>query len=423
MTENNRTQTLLDATGGIREEYIEEAAAYRRSRPVWAAFAAVAAVLAILIGVAVQRQPETPKIDPIAFFAIRAYAVDGTVATLEKAGDSSDLTAGESDLFPGKKVYTLDISLSNADGSGVDLSNYRFECYHRGNYLEPGESDEYISITWLEEDDFYGYRITGWCEEVEYVDITIRDHSGMIMYQKSMFIKLAEEYSVDVYTAYSYEKDLSTQALIEKLFDTGQRYYINTMAVSTAGERYEILVSQCGGFAELEQRKDAASLLLQRWVLEMEERKNPVSSLDCSGMYGLLLAQDAHWNNLTEEELAVVESYDLDRFSETMRDPSVHWERATYAIYMMDDYKPEYNLLVEYEDRAQQKSDYLFVSRCNVGLGAESRTIGWTIRIDVEEPTVLRFTVVDGEDNIIRQERIVITPTENGYLLVTELNT
>ena len=423
MTERKRIQTLLDATGGIREEYIEEAAAYRRSRPVWVAFAAVAAVLAILIGVAVQRQPETPRIDPIAFFAIRAYAVDGTVATLEKAGDSSDLTAGESDLFPGKKVYTLDISLSNADGSGVDLSNYRFECYHRGKYLEPGQSDEQISVTWLEEDGFFGYRITGWCASAEYVDVTIRDHSGMILYQKSMFIKLAEEYSVDVYTAYAYEKDLSTQVLIEKLFDTGQRYYINTMAACTSGEQYEILVSQCGGFAELEQRKDAASLLLQRWVLEMEEMKNPVSSLDCSGMYGLLLAQDAYWNNLTEEELAVIESYDLDRFSETMRDPNIHWERTTYLIYMMDDYKPEYNLRVEYEDRTQQESDYLFVSRVNMGLGEECRTIGWSIRIYVEQPTVLCFTVVDGENNEILQKRILVTPTENGYLLVTELDT
>ncbi len=425
MTKEMR-KTLLDATAGIRDEYIEEAAGAQvvMKRPVWVRLAAAAAALALLVGLGTWLHPkENGTREYLPVFAIRAYAQDGTVAALESAGDSGHLVAGESEQFPGKKVYTLDISLTNADGSEVDLSNYRFECYHRGAYLKPGQSDEQISVTWLEEDGFYGYRITGWCDVVEYVDVTLRDHSGMILYQKSMFVKFAEEYTVNVYTAYAYEKDLSTQALLEKLFDTGQRYYINTMAVSAPSEQYEILVSQCGGFAELEQRPDAASLLLQRWVQKMEASEVKPSSVEGSGWTGLLLAQDVYWNNLSEEERALIESYGLDRHTEALRDPSVHWERATYTIYMKDEYKPEYTLRVEYEGRTQQESDYLFVSKVNMGLGAENRTIGWNIRIYVEEPTVLRFAVVDEEDNVIRQKRILVTPTENGYLLITELGT
>lgn len=413
-------RALLDATAGIREEYIEEAAASRQSRPLWAAFAAAAAVLAILLGVALQRQSVVGS-EPVPFFAIRAYAQDGTKATLERAGDSIELTAGESGLFPGRAVYTLDVSLTGADGSRVDLSDYQFECFHRGSYLQPGQSDEYISITWLEEDGFYGYRIVGWCETPEYVDITIRDQSGLILYQKSMLIEFAEQYSVDVYTDYVYEKDISTDALIEKLFDTGQRYSIKTAFASTNYVEYQILRDQCGGFTELEQRPDAASLLLQRWVREMEASDKQYISVEGSGMIGLVLAQDAHWNNLAQEELALIESYGLVRNTESALDPSVHWERTTYAIYLMEDYRPEYDLTVDYEGKSEQ-NDYCVISKCAMGVGTESRIIGWNVRIWFDEPTVVTFTVTDGENNVIRQERVLFTPTENGVWIVTPLD-
>ncbi|MBR4972371.1 MAG: hypothetical protein IKY59_05315 [Oscillospiraceae bacterium] len=424
MTDKNRTHILLDATDGIREEYIEEAAAYRRARPAWVPFAAVAAVLAILLGVALQYQGTDNSSDPVPFFAIRAYAQDGTKATLERAGDSSNLTAGENDLFPGKKVYTLDISLTNENNNRVDLSNYVFECFHRGSYLQPGQSDEQIGITLLEEDDFYGYRIVGWCETAEYVSITIRDRSGLILYQKSMrIIKYAEEYTVDIYTSYAYEKDISTQALMEKLFDSGQRYSIKTGIASTNYVEYQVLKTECGGFAELEQRPDAASLLLQRWVQKMEESENKYLSVEGSGLIGLVLSQDAHWNNLTEEELALIESYGISRRSDWQLPDDVHWERTSYAIYMMDDYKPEYTLTVDYEDKTQKdEDDYLFISKLFMDNGAEYNVIGWNIRIWFDEPKVLIFTVTDGENNVIRQERVLFTPTEDGTWIVTPLD-
>jgi hypothetical protein len=46
-----RKKLLLDATAGIREEYIEEAAAPRpRKQPLWMKLTAAAAVLALVIG-------------------------------------------------------------------------------------------------------------------------------------------------------------------------------------------------------------------------------------------------------------------------------------------------------------------------------------------------------------------------------------
>lgn len=423
MTDKNRTQILLDATGGIREEYIEEAAAYRRARPAWVPFAAVAAVLAILLGVALQYQGTDNSSDPVPFFAIRAYAQDGTKATLERAGDSSDLTAGESDLFPGKKVFTLDISLTNAYGNRVDLDEYSFECFHRGNYLQPGQSDEQISITWLEEDHFYGYRIVGWCDTPEYVSITIRDRSGLILYQKSMLVELVDQYRVDVYTAYAYEKDVSTQELMKKTFDSGQRYTIKTNLASSNYEEYHILKTECGGFAELEQRKDAASLLLQRWIAHMEATNKKYTSVEGSGLIGMVLAQDAHWNNLTEEELALIESFGVERRSDWQRPDDVHWEYTTYAIFMMDDYKPEYILTVTYDDETQKgENDHLYISKVSMGFGAENRIIGWNIRIWFDEPKVLIFTVTDEENNVIRQERVLFTPTEDGTWIITPMD-
>lgn len=420
MTKETR-KVLLDATAGIREGYIEEAAGAQvvMKRSVWVRLAAAAAVLALLVGVGTWLYPkENGSREYLPVFAIRAYAQDGTVAALESAGDSGHLVAGESEQFPGKKVFTLDISMTNADGSCVDMAAYQFTCYHRGAELQPGQSNDQIAVIWLEEDGFYGYRIVGWCDAAEYVDITIRDNDGIIVYQKSMVIKASEEYSVFIYTSYTYEKDITTQALLDKIFDAKQRYFINTMTVDTAAEMYQILVSQCGGFAELEQRPDAASLLMQFFI---DMKTNP-GSVEDSVYVGLVLTQDVYWNQLSEEQQALLESYGLSRHSESVRDPNIHWERVTYAIYMMEDYKPEYNLRVEYEDRTQQESDYLFVSKCSMGLGAENRTIGWTIRIYVEEPTVLRLTVVDGENNEILQRRILVTPTENGYLLVTNLD-
>ena len=423
MNEQERRKILLDATDGIREEYIEEAADFRRTRPVCVAFAAVAAVLAILLGVALQRQPADNGSDPVPFFAIRAYAQDGTKATLESAGDSSDLTAGKSDLFPGKKTYTLDISLTNEDGSRIDLTNYRFECFHHGAYLQPGQSDEYISITPLEEDGFYGYRITGWCDLPDYLDITVRDHNDLILYQKSMLVKFGEQYMVDVYTAYAYEKDLSTEALMVKMFDTGQQYEYKTMYASTLYVAYNSLFRFCGGFAELEQRPDAASLLLQRWVREIEASEYQYASVESSGLIGLVLSQDAHWNNLTEEELALIESYGVYRRTDWQLPDDTNWERVTYAIYMMDDYRPEYKLTVSYDDKTQKdEDDYLRVSKCSMGFGTENRIIGWNIRIWFAEAKVLIFTVTDGENNVIRQERVLFTPTENGTWIVTPQN-
>ena len=447
MTENKNPKILLDATSGIKEEYIEEAAAFRRARPAWVSFAAVAAVLAILLGVAVKWQLTSPIIgsmpptsgpdlptggfvppvsEPVTLFALRAFAQDGTLAALENPGDSSKLAAQTNVLFPGKEVFTLDISLSNADGKRVDPVDYNVECFHRGSYLQPGQSSEYISIVWLEKDDFCGYRIVGWCEMPEYVDITIRDHSGLILYQKSMLIEFSEQYSASVYTSYVYEKDLPTQALIEKLFYTEQEYDMkaNLLVMPYEDEEYQHLLSRCGGFAELEQRSDAASVLLQ-CLVEMIER-GPVAhpAVEYYGVLGWVLSLDVYWEKLTEEELALIESYGLTRKGEP-RDPAAfqQWEKFHHQVLLGDKYKPEYTLTVDYEGRTEQhQKEHLLIGKAGMGSGAEWRIIGWAIYGWFEKPTVLTLTVMDGEGNAVYQQRVLITPTEEGRQIVTGLD-
>lgn len=409
---------LLDATAGIREEYIEAAATTTaKSSPRWVRFAAAAAALALLLSGGLLLWPDNrPQAEYTPFFAIRAYAQDGTEATLDRAGDTAPIAVTQSDLFPGKEVYVLDISLTDAQGNRLDLEGSTFQCRHNGKLMEPGMTDEQISISWLENDDFYGYRIVGWCEKWDYIDITIRSKDGMILHQKTVRIEFDGQYCVDVYTSYTYEPNLTTEELIAKLFDTGQRYAAHTSIASSPYVEYRALVNHCGGFAELEERADAASLLLQRWLREMDKAEHTYTSLEYSGRLGLILSQDAYWNKLTDEEIALVEYRVVTRQEYESYTPFPGKQTFSYEISMEGSYTQRNQLSIDYEGATEQDLAAHF-SIINILSAAEAETAfhGWEIIGWVEEPTELTLTVTNKAGTIIRQVVLFVTPTETGY--------
>lgn len=419
MTDKNRTQILLDATEGIREEYIEEAAACRRSRPAWVAVAAAAAVLALVMGLAAWLRDTEPSAGQIPFFAIRAYAQDGSLATLESAGDSSNLAAGESDRFPGKQTYTLEIYLTNEDRSRVDLSDYQFRCFHKGRYLEPGDSDDLLSITLLEENGIYGYRIIGWCEDYDLLDISVRDKDGMILYQKSMRIDYNWQYSTKVFTSYNYDEGLTTEELIAKILDSGQDYSRTELLSSSIVPSYSAYANQYGGFRELEKREDAASLLLQRWLKEMEVKKDMLQyyvSVDNTGLLGNMLAQDVYWDQLSEAERQQIEQVGLRRwFSEPFS--FFPGKKVFQYDIVVDGAHTDYDRLdIDWSGRTDEtQREHIITLITMSAAGVQDPYHGWEIIGWFDEPTRMTLTVTNQDGVVIRRDVILITPTEDGY--------
>ena len=419
MMDETKIKSWMEATGGIREEYVEEAALPRQKRRIWPRLLSAAAVLALVIGMTVAMWPKKQGDDiPIPFFAVRAYAEDGTEATLVSAGDTIDITASETDLFPGRQIYTLDVSLGQVLSQEEALENCTFELRHNGVTLGPGESDEELRIDWHTEDGFSGYRIVGWCEEYDYLDITIRDKNGLIMHQKTMRIDFEGEYTVKVYTSYTYEEGLTTEQLIAKLFDTGQEYWLHTAIASTPYVEYRALVTQCGGFAELEQRSDAASFLLERWVREMETAEHAFTKLEYSGRIGLMLSQDVYWNRLTAEEKALIKSYGCSREEKFHGSLSVFPGKQTFSYELIMDGRDTsgHRLSVDYPGKTEQGKDaHITIFYIMSVTTAENPVHGWGITGWFDEPTELILAVTDRDGNLVRQEHLMITPHKDGY--------
>lgn len=421
MTKEEKTKALLDATAGIREEYIEEAAAPQlRKRPLWTKLAAAAAVLVILVGLAVQLWPATPDATPVPFFVIQAYAADGSAATLSKVGDTSKLQTGTSDLFPGKEVYILDVLFADAAGNRLDLTGSDFLCFHRGKNLQPGQSDEQISISWVEVDGLSGYRIVGWCEDFDLLDITIRDTDNRILHQKELRIDFDGQYHVNVLFSYNYEPHLTTEQLITKLFDSGQTYS-SLMLASSPSAAYSFLRGY-GGFVELEQREDAASLLLERWVRQMEEDPKNWASVQGSGLIGLVLSQTPHWRNLTEEELALIADYGVSR---GYPEPEENYYFPGHRIFVyeleLEEHEPRGCVLeISYCGKTIRSGEWhandehfnirnIFWSELLPEDVCAWSIVGW-----FDEPTKITLSVYDGEE-LIRQEVLLIIPSEDRY--------
>ena len=201
--------------------------------------------------------------------------------------------------------------------------------------LRPGEAYENIHIQWVEEPGLYGYRITGWCKNSDGFDLVIRDDNGIILYQKSVWITFEDTYSVKVHTSYAYEAGLSTEELMAKIFDPRQDYFHHTKFSSSYPVSYDWYRDGLGGFRELEQRSDAATLLLQQWLAEMEQAQPPFPfvSVDTSGLTGYLLAQDVYWDQLSPQQIAQIESYGLRRkFSSKVSNNQYHNSGEQYSL-------------------------------------------------------------------------------------------
>ncbi len=420
MTKEEKTKALLDATAGIREEYIEEAAAAEVLRKTWRRVAAIAAVLALVIGGMLLYHPgEKPEKPAIPVFGLRAYAEDGVMVKLESVGDSCDLDSGESPLFPGKQTFTLEIYMLHNDGSKVDLKDYKLLCFHRGRIVEPGDSDGYLGVMLLEEGGLYGYRIVGWCEEgdVEYLEISVQNKDGVIIYQRNMQIDNAFGYKTTVYTAYDYTIGISTEELIDHILS--QDYSRSEMLSSNFPISYGTYAYQYGGFQELELREDAASLLLQRWLQEMEAKKDELQrypSVDSTGLLGVMLAQDVYWNRLSEEEIQQIEQFGLRRW---YREPFSFFpgkDLFKYEIVVDGEHTIYDRLNIDWPGRTDENQrEHVMILNTMSAAGMKNPFHGWTITGWFDEPTKMTLTVTDKDGNVIRRDVIVISPIVEGY--------
>lgn len=420
MTSEKRTQLLLDATAGIQEEYIEEAAAKQPSRQPWHWIAATAAVLALVIGgLLLLRQDEAPDGTVLPLFAVRAYAQGDSLAILESVGDSCNLASGESYLFPGKQTFMLEIYITNLDGSKVNPQKYRLLCRHEGRYLEPGDSDDSLIVMLMEEEGYYGFRIIGWCDNSTVVDITVRDEDDRIIYQRNMWIDYDFGYTTKVYNAYQYVVGVSTETLIDQILS--QDYHDVEIFSSNIVPRYSSYADYYGGFRELELREDAPSLLLQRWLEDMETKKDKLQyyvSVDQTGLLGNMLAQDVYWNQLSEAQLKQIEQFGLRRWHSDPLSHSIFPGKRIFSYSLMLDGKEQYEdyLTVEYNgNTVQGKDNHLAIAQSISASFVDNPKHGWAVMGWFDEPTILTLTVRHKDGFVIGQEVILVTPTEDGY--------
>lgn len=411
-----KQKAMLDATSGIRDAYIEEAAAKQLHTHRWGYKAAIAAVLALVIGAfsLFGRDPNTGESIP--FLAVRAYAEDGTAITLENYGDSAQSRVDKSDLFPGKEVYVLDISLDGYEGDPHDIADERFTFQHRGKYLVPGDSDEHLSIQWLteEQNGMNGYRIIGWCDSRDWINIDIRDPDGRIIHQKHLMVTKDTEYVVSTLISYSYKEDRTTDELIQAAFNQG----IDLTLCS--GNYYTALKGLHGGFAELEERPDAAQKLLALYVRIMDGEQ--IFAHDWLGrstdsMVGLVLSRDVHWNRLTQEEKELFCSYglwrDLDDETTDPKPYSPFPDKKTFSHdVILNGEKHRGTLSISYGD-AVYPDDNSHFAVAFIFNGRYPK-YGWAITGWFDEPTEITITVTD-DDTVLYHEVLLITPAEEGY--------
>ena len=319
MKEQERKKVLLEATSRIREEYIEEASEPVCTRPRWVELVATAAVLAVIIGALLFVMPTDQKNEVGPFLGIRAHAADGGMVILENMGDSVFLKDQISELFPGKNVYILDVSLENYTGTAQELTNGQFMVFHKGKYLKPGEADEYMAIQWLsrEEDGMFGYRIIGWCETSDYITIQAHGAENKILHQKELRISNKNGYQMQIAISYTHLDDRSTDELIDVVM---RQDYSSHLMFSSDLSRHTLM--RHTGFQELSERPDAASKLLQLFIRVQNGEKIFVvdgytdflgRELNNDFLLSIVLSWDVFWDQLTPAEQALALEYDCWR--------------------------------------------------------------------------------------------------------------
>lgn len=414
-----RKKLMLDATAGIREEYIEEAATAKPVKTPWLRVAAIAAVLALVIGGLFLKPTAGPEDPARLLFAVQAYAQGGSLAMLESVGDSCNLASGESYLFPGKQTFMLEIYMTNLDGSKVNPQKYRLLCRHEGQYLEPGDSDDSLSVMLMEEEGYYGFRIIGWCDKSTAVDITVRDEDDRIIYQRNMWIDYDFGYTTKVYNAYQYVAGVPTETLIDQIL--AQDYHDVEIFSSDIVPSYASYAEYYGGFRELELREDAPSLLLQRWLEDMETKKDKLQyyvSVDQTGLLGNMLAQDVYWNQLSEAQLKQIEQFGLRRWHS---EPVIFTPFPGRTVF-------EYEIVVDGKNYVTDRLDiawpdwteeshreHIFTFNVVSAAGMKNPFHGWKIVGWFDKPTIMTLTVTSAEGEVLREDVVWVTPTEDGY--------
>lgn len=419
---NESTKKMLDATSGIRNEYLEEAANVQPVRRPWIRVAAIAAVLVLVIGwVAWPCDMEEPNTDPISFFAIRAYAADGEEVFFENIGDRLSVQMDTSDLFPGKQVYVLEVFLKDYELTDTSVLDKNFVLWHRGiRILKPGESDEWMAVQWLtmEKDGALGYRIIGWCDEQDRFAVKIYGDDQKVLYEKEILVKYAgDEYEMDVRISYAHEEGRTTDELIDLVMR--QDYSGHTMLSSDLRQRF--LLSHTG-FWELIERPDAPSKLLALFM--RSQREKGIYSLDkifvgLSGdndwLLNVLLSWDEIWEGLTPREQALALGHGCSRLMFDYDSMRFGKDLGTLLQITAPHTADEDSILeVSYNGITTTKEDdhiRMFPTIDTDENGSE--IYGWAVYVCFQDKTEVIFTVRDEAGNILQQEKYLVSRIED----------
>lgn len=410
---------MLEATSGIREDYIEEAANTKITLPRWVGITAAAAVLVLVIGLTVAIWPGVSDSTSVPLLVIQAHAADGNTATLENVGDHVFLEDQTSDLFPGKTVYTLDVSLEGYNGDRDALTDGQFSLFHKGKYLTPGETDAYLSVQWLsrETDGVFGYRITGWCETMDYISVWLYGEDRQVLHQKELRITNEGGYQMQMRISYTHRDDRTTDELIDVVMR--QDYSWHVMLSSDLRQRF--LLNNTG-FRELVQRPDAPAKLLELFVrCQNEEGLFPMDGIivgmsgDNDWLLGAMLTWDEIWNRLTPEEQALALGHGCSRwmFDETLRFGKYI---GTDVIVTADAADSGATIEVSYNGVTTTTADDHIKILPMIGTGEDQKPIySWRVIVCFEDPTEVTFIVRNKAGDVIEQDVILVTRTENSY--------
>lgn len=432
MKEN--TKTLLDATAGIRAEFIEEAAAPQlRKRPLWTKLAAAAAVLALVIGGLLLMKPEPSPGEPaVPIFGIRAYAADGKAVPFENIGDRLSVQMDTSDIFPGKQVYVLDVYLEGYNLPNTAPLDDKLIIYHKGNrFLKPGQSDQWMAVQWLtmDTDGVLGYRIIGWCDEQDWLALKIYGEDQKVLYEKEIHIVYADDgYEMDVRISYAYKEGRTTDELIELVMR--QDYFTQIMFSSDLQQRG---LRRHTGFQELIERPDAPSKLLALFIRSQHEKG--IFALDkiFIGMSGdndwllnVMLTWDEIWEGLTPREQALALGHGCSRLM--FDDDSMRFGKDVgYLLQITGPDTADENsfLEVSYNGITTRKEDDHIRFFPTIGTDEDGREVyGWAVYVCFKDKTEVTFTVRDRTGKILRQEKYLVSRVESeysGYYVVEKL--
>lgn len=423
-----RKALLLDATAGIREEYIEEAALpVTKKAARWPRLVAAAAALVLLMGLGAWLWPEgkTPA-EFLPTFAVRAYAAEGEEVVLNNAGENVILRTETSDLFPGKTVYVLDVSLEGYAGNIQELGNGNFSIFHRGpSWLQPGQSDESLAVQWLsrEEDGMFGYRLIGWCDTGDQIELKICGEDRKVLHEKELKIQVTEAgYQLDVRISYTHRENRSTEELIDVIMR--QDYSWHTLLSSNLDQRF--LLNHTG-FRELIQRPDAPAKLLELFLRSQNEKEiYPMDAIfvglggNNDWLLNVILSWDEVWHRLTPKEQALALGHgcsrqmldDSDRFGRKLGCPVLVYAPATADS--------DTTLEVTYNGiTTMQEDDHIKIFQL-IGTGEDGNpTYGWRVFVCFDDPTEVTFTMRDKMGNVIDKDVILVIRYSDHYEIET----